>query len=302
MDERLDLQAQADVEVGHRLGDEPAGGGRGGGDDRHAIADVDARLVLVLHTDARVGEHGGGGILLAQLQQEERIGEVQLHELRAAVQPFRQRDLSGYALRPDQAVRNRLGVADAELKEPGTADLEDLDFEHHLGLGQVLRGDQALGDVDRVRRVLQHKQVDLLVEEDVAGLDERPDHVRSLRDVVVHEVERLDHELLVLAQLLRGVRIDEDRALVQFLVLERIGERDEVDRLFYARVADRDARALIGAHIAVEHEGHAGRVAEDFEYRPQRDIAQLERYGLRRGPEPRHRRGRFRQTLVDAAL
>ena len=92
VDERLDLELEPDVEVAHRLGDEAAGGGGGGGDHRHAVADVDPRLLLVLHADARVGEHAGGAVLLAQLEQEQRVGERELHQLRAAVLPFGQAD------------------------------------------------------------------------------------------------------------------------------------------------------------------------------------------------------------------
>src|SRR5207248_9143984 len=68
-DQRLDLELEADVEVGHRFGDEAAGGGCGGGNHRYAIADVDARLLLVLHPDARVGERVADAVLL--LEREE---------------------------------------------------------------------------------------------------------------------------------------------------------------------------------------------------------------------------------------
>src|SRR5438034_9234907 len=79
---RLDLELEADVEVGHRLGDEAAGRRRGGGDHRHAVADVDARLLLVLHADARIGEDVGAAVRLVQVKDEQRIGEGQAHQVR----------------------------------------------------------------------------------------------------------------------------------------------------------------------------------------------------------------------------
>ena len=302
-DERLDFQLQADVEIGDRLGDEAAGRGGGGGDDRHAVADVDACLLLVLHADARIGERVGDAVLLLEREEEERIGEGELHHVRVAVVPFTQRQRAGRAGGADQADGERVGILDAELEELVAVHLHDLDLEHHFRLGEVLRGDQALRQLDRRRRVLQHEQVDFLVDEDVARLDERADHVRGLLDVGVREIEALHHELLVLALLLRRVRVDEHRVLGEHLVLERIGEHRHADRLLDGGVAQRDAGALVGAHIAIEDEIDAGGALQHLEDVPQRHLAQIERDRLGDGGPELHRGDRgLQQPLVDRAL
>src|SRR5207249_102367 len=110
VDERLDLELEADVEIGHRLGDEAAGRRRGGSDHRHAVADVDARLLLVLHPDARIGEDVGAAVRLVQVKDEQRIGEGQAHQVRVAVLPFAQRDAARGAGGPDQADGERVRV------------------------------------------------------------------------------------------------------------------------------------------------------------------------------------------------
>ena len=168
--------------------------------------------------------------------------------------PFAQRDAARSAGGPGEADGERLRVADAELEQSVARHFEDLDLEHDLGLGQVLSGDQALGEPDRGRRVLDHQQVDLLVDEHVARLDQRADHVRRLLDVGVGEVEALHHQLLVLAQLLRRVGEHEHRVLVEDLLLELVGEQRHADRVLDGRVAQRDAGALVGARVAVEDE------------------------------------------------
>src|SRR6185295_8370071 len=107
--ERLDLELEADVEVVHRLGDEAAGRRGRGGDHRHAVADVDARLLLVLHPDARIGEHAGGAVLLAQLEQEQRIGERELHQVGAAVQPLGERMVPAVPAAPTRLTASESG-------------------------------------------------------------------------------------------------------------------------------------------------------------------------------------------------
>ena len=282
VDQRLDLELEADVEVVHRLRDEAAGRRRGGGDHRHAVADVDARLLLVLDADARVGEHVGAAVLLAQLEQEQRVGERELHQLRAAVLPFGQGEGARHARGADQADRERVREADAELEQPARADLQHLDFQHHLRLGQVVRGDQPLGQAHRVRRVLDHQQVQLLVDEQVARLHQRAHHVGGLLHVGVGEVEALHHQLLVLALLLRRVRIDQQRVLVHHLLVELVGGEHQADQLLGLGVAQHDGGAQVGAHVAVEHEVHPGAAREGVEHRAQRHVAQLEGDRLRR--------------------
>ena len=141
----------------------------------------------------------------------------------------------GHAGGADQADRERVREADAELEQPARADLQHLDFQHHLRLGEVVRGDQPLGQAHRVRRVLDHQQVELLVDEEVPRLHQRAHHVGGLAHVGVGEVEALHHQLLVLALLLRRVRVDQQRGLVHHLLLELVGGEHQADQLLGLR-------------------------------------------------------------------
>jgi len=128
-------------------------------------------------------------------------------------------------------------------------------------------------------------------------------HVRRLLDVGIRKIEALHHELLVLAQLLWRVRIDEHGVLVQHLALERVGEHRHADRVLDGRVAQRHARALVGAHVAVEHEVDAGGALQHLEDVPQRHLAQVERDRPRDARFELHGSdGGLHQPLVDDAL
>ena len=264
---------------------------------------MDARLLLVLHPDARIGEDVGPAVLLVQAEEEQRIGEGEAHQIRFAGVPFTQRDGARGAGGAGEADGERTRVAEAELEQAVPRHLEDLDFEHHLGLGQVLSGNEALGEADRGRRVLDHQQVDLLVDENVARLDQGADHVRGLLDVGVGEVEALHHQLLVLAQLLRRVGEDEHGVLVEDLLLQLVGEQGHADRVLDGRVAQRDAGALVGAHVAVEDEVDAGGALQHLEHVAHRHLAQLDRDRLQdRGPQLHGDDHRLHQLVVDGAL
>jgi len=78
-------------------------------------------------------------------------GSVKVRRTRSALRSCHSRSvtLARSAGGADQADGERLRVADAELEQAVPRYLEDLDLEHDLGLGQVLRGDQPLGEPDR---------------------------------------------------------------------------------------------------------------------------------------------------------
>ena len=260
IDERLDLELEPHVEVAHRLGHESAGRSGGRRDHRHAIADVDPGLLLVLHADARIGEHIGGAILLRESEDQHRRSDESGQAAAQPLEPCCRRHGArggGRGNRRGILELDLLRKAHAHLEQLVAPDFEDLDFEHHLGFRQVLRRDQPLGEPDRVRRVFDHEQVQLLVDEDVAGLHQRADHVGGLPHVGVGEVEAPHHELLVFAQLLRRVREYEDRPLVQDLLLELVGDEDHPDRFLHRGVAHDDGRPQVGAHVLVEDEGDA---------------------------------------------
>jgi len=63
-----------------------------------------------------------------------------------------------------QAPRRRIREAHADVDETGCAHLEHLDFQHDLGLGQILCGDQALAMRTALGVVAHHQKADLLVE------------------------------------------------------------------------------------------------------------------------------------------
>ena len=286
IDQGLDLQLQAYVEVAHRLGNKAPRHRGSRGDHRDAVADVDLRLFLVLHADAGIGEQVGPAVGLPEREEKERIGEGEAHEVLIARAQFGQGESAGRSGGPgrggaaDEAHGRRAREAHTQLQQPVVADFQHLDFEHHLRLGDVLRRDQLFREANGVRRVLHHQEVQLFVDEDVARLEDGANQVRGLPHVRVGDVEALDDEILVFAQLLRRVRVDERRGLVQDLLLELVGREDQLDDVLDLRVTHDDRGPQVGAHVLVEQEVEIRRARDHVEYGAQGHIFQLEGYGL----------------------
>ena len=286
IDQGLDLELQAHVEVAHRLGNEAPCHRGSRGDHGDAVADVDFRLFLVLHADAGIGEQVGPAVGLPEREKEQRIGEGESHEVLVARAQLGQGENAGCSARPgrggaaDETDRRRAREADAQLHQPVVADFEHLDFEHHLRLGDVLRRDQLFREANGVRRVLHHQEVQLFVYEDVARLEDGANQVRGLPHVGVGDVKALDDEILVLAQLLRRVRVDERSGLVEDFLLELVGGEDQLDDVLDLRVAHDDRGPLVGAHVLVEQEVEIRRARDHVEYGAQGHILQLKGYGL----------------------
>jgi hypothetical protein len=126
-------------------------------------------------------------------------------------------------------------------------DFEDLDFEHHLGFGDVLQGDQLVGQADRFEAVADHQQVELLVDHDVLGLEDRLERGADGLGIRIREIEGLDHQRLVVLLLGRCVRVDQDRVAIEHALFELVGEQQDVDRGLDGAVAQEDGGLLIGA-------------------------------------------------------
>ena len=291
--QRLDLELQADVEVVHRLGDE-AGGAGGRGDHRHLVADVDARLLLALHADARVGEHVGAAGLLAQIERDQRVAHVEAHQL-PLLKFFASVPViwPGMPAAPITPAASRPGHSMPSCASCVVPDLEHLDFEHHLGLAEVLAGDQLLDHADRLGRVAHHQQVQLLVDEDVARLDEAAHHVRGLLHVRVGEIEALHRELAVGLRLGRRVRVDQHGVRVERAALELARHQHEAQHFLDRGVAHEHRDAQVGRHVAVVDEVQAAPLGDQLEHGAHRRVAQLDGDGVleRRGELRAHRLG-----------
>src|SRR5207245_6011461 len=118
INQRLDLQLQAHVEVAHRLGNEAPCYRGSRGDHGDAVADVDFRLFLVLHADAGVGEQVGPAVGLPEREEKQRIGEGESHEVLVARAQLGQGENAGRSARAgrggaaDETDRGRAREAD----------------------------------------------------------------------------------------------------------------------------------------------------------------------------------------------
>ena len=293
---RLGLDLDAHVEVLDLLGRDRrvVRTQIGGADDgaryhRHPVAHVHPRLLAVAHPHPRVGQ--GLGVAVGA-QQLELVAGVDADGAAAEVADLRQPRAG--AARAGELAR----VGDAEVAHLGARDFEDLEFEHHLGVGPVLRRDQPLGGADDVGRVAHHQQVDTFVDEDVACLEHRAQQVERLLRVGVAEVEGAHHQLLVLAQLLRRVRVDQHGVVGEDLLFELVVLDQQVERVLDPHVAHEDRGLEVGPDLAVHDEVDAGRTRQRFEHQLERGVAEFERDGFLQ-PRLQHR---HRQRLLALLL
>ena len=253
----LDLELQADVDVGHR-GAHAHVRRRRGGEHRQLLADLHARLLAVAGAQARVGDERGVARGAAQGGQHGRVGDAGA-EL-AALRPQRAGRRGGDATERVDAARNAVadlgGPLQPEFIETVGRDLHHLDLEQHFGLGQVDGGDQPLGQAHHLGRVANDHQVQALVDEHIARLGHRFYEQLRLLHIGVDEVEAARHQLLVFALLVRCAGVDEHRAVVEQLAVELLGREDHAHRFVERHVLQRDADAHVGAHVLVEREVH----------------------------------------------
>ena len=269
IDRRFDVEFEADIEVGHRFGRE-AGGGDRRGDVRHAFADQDLGLFAVARPDARVGQQVDVAVGLIGADDRRSDGDAggrrgEVAELFQGQSFDRQRP-QGEVVRP----------VDPQRLQPRALDLEDLDFHHDFGFGDVLQGDQFVGQADRFRAVADHQQVEFFVDHDVARLEEGLDGAADGLGVGIGQVVGLDHQCLVFLLFGRGVRVDEERVAVEHALIELVGEQEDVDHRFDGAVAQEEGGSLVGAHVLVEYEIESGGARDDFEYGLQRGVAEFE--------------------------
>ena len=302
MDRRLGLDLDADVEVLDLLGRHRGaaalarrrGADDGAGYHRHAVAHMHARLFLVAHAHARVGQRLGVAVAAQQPQAESAV-----HANRRAAQVA---DIGQHAGGPGEHGRE----AQAQVAHLAARDFEDLEFEHDLGVGLVLRRDQALGGADGVGCVAHDDHVDALVDEEVLRLEHRAQQVHGLLRVGVAEVEGAHHQFLVFSQLLRCVGIDQHRVLVEDLLLELVVLDDQVQRILDAHVAHEDRNPQVGADLAVEDEVQAGRTRQRFHHELDRGVAKVEvdrvlQFGLERRQRQRALALKFAQFAIELA-
>ena len=158
----------------------------------------------------------------------------------------------------------------------GAQYLHHLHFQHHFRFGVVLHRDQVLGQANHIRRIANHQQVQLLVDEGILGLEHGLDHVLRLLDVGVLQVEGTDHQVLVFANLRRGGRVDHQRVVIEHLAGQLVRLEQQGDRVFDQHIAHRNADADIRSDFLVEDEIQAATLGQSIEDLAQAGLAKLQ--------------------------
>ncbi len=257
----LHFKLQADVQVGDAFGDHRALGGRhrGGADDRHPLADVDACLLTVADADHRAGQ--GVDVLVLGV-------DLGLRRRRDA-------DAAGVdALElVEHAHRLAVGAQHTEGVRPLQAEVEDargghfhhLHFQHHLGVGLVLRLQQLLGHAHGIGGVAHGQGVEAFVDEHVARLEHGLDHVQRGVGVDAGQVEGAHDQFLVVLGLLWRVGVDHQGVFVDDLLPQLVLLQQQCHGVLDAQLAHEDGGLHVRAHVLVEDEVDAGDLGQHLE-------------------------------------
>ena len=127
------------------------------------------------------------------------------------------------------------------------------------------------------RLVSDHQGVEVLVHIDSLTLQHGPDHIHHVLGFGVREIERPDHEVLVLVLLGFGIRDDQERVGPDAAGHERIGVQNQVQRLIKWQVFNEDRDRII-FYLFVEYHVDGSGPCQDLEHllqlrvlEPQRD-------------------------------
>lgn len=184
----------------------------------------------------------------------------------------------------------------AKVEDARGGHLHHLHFQHHLGVGLVLRLQQLLGHAHRVRRVAHGQGVEALVNEHVAGLEHGLDHVQRGVGVDAGQVERAHDQFLVVLGLLRRIGVDHDGVVVDDLLAQLVLLQQQRYRVLDAHLAHEDGGFHVRAQVLVEDEIDAGHLRQHFEDGLQVGIAKLQ------GDRPLQLAAQLRVRLRGACL
>ncbi|EXI90398.1 MAG: hypothetical protein AW11_00753 [Candidatus Accumulibacter regalis] len=272
VDRRFDVQLEADIDVGDRLGDKAGRRGRRS-DVGHPFANQDLGFLAVARANARIGQQIDVGVGLVGADHDRSDGGPDGRRVEIAQVVQGQRSA---ARRRQRSQCQRVRPVDAQVAKSRTLDLEDLHFEHHFGLRHILQGNQLLGDANRFRAVANHEQIQLLVNHHILALEDCLQRGGDGLGVGIGQVEGLHRQRLVVTLFHRRVRVDQDRVAIEDTLFELVGQQHQVDRRLDAAVAQENGDFLIGAQILVENEVQPGGARNHFENGFQRCIPELD--------------------------
>ncbi len=167
-------------------------------------------------------------------------------------------------------------IADPERLQAAFGDLEHLDLQHDLRLGNVQRGDQLFRHAHGIGRVAHDDQVGPLVDEQRLRPEHRLQHRLGVLGRGVREIERADDLLLVILLFGRIVRVDEHHVGGEDLPRERVLIEHQVDGLLHRHILHEDRGLAVALDVLVEDEVDAGLALQDLEHHLGRCVAQLQ--------------------------
>ncbi|KFB70408.1 MAG: hypothetical protein AW09_004504 [Candidatus Accumulibacter phosphatis] len=145
IDRRFDVEFQADIDVGDRFGRETNGQGRG--DVRYSLANQDLGLFPVARANAWVGEQVDIAVELIGTDGDRAHRDANRRRIQVA------QILHGQTVHRQCPQRDCVRPVNPQRLQARALDLENLDFEHHLGFRNVLQRNHLVGQTDRFRTV-----------------------------------------------------------------------------------------------------------------------------------------------------
>ena len=174
--------------------------------------------------------------------------------------------------------RCRARVKDAQILQLARGNLQDFQFQHDLGLGNIDGGHELFGHAHRIRRVTENHRRGALVDEQSLGAQDRFQHGLDFLRLRVREVESPDHLLLVLLLLVGIVGVDHHHVGGEDLARQGTLIEHQIDSLLDCHVLDEYGGLAVALDVLVENEVDAGLARQHFEHHLGGRIAELQRH------------------------
>jgi len=164
----------------------------------------------------------------------------------------------------------------AKVEDARGGDFHHLHFQHHLGVGLVLRLQQLFGHAHGVGGVTHGQGIEAFVDEHVTGLEHGLDHVQRGVGVDAGQVEGAHDQFLVVLGLLRRIGVDQQGIVVDDLLPQLVLLQQQRHGVLDAHVTHEDGGLHVRAQVLVEDEVDAGDLRQHLEDGLQAGVAKLQ--------------------------
>ena len=252
---------------------------RCGKQDRLLITNVNLRLFIVDHANFRRRKSLGIGHLFEEIKLD--VGR----KLKKVTVPSEVGKLASRELLPDRSgdqsrkprrhkcTRDLLGIGQTIGLINRAVDFKNLDIKQHFGVHTVVGQDNLFCHLQFFWLVPNDNRVQLFIGMHPLGIEHAPQQHQHVFRFGIGQIERPNHQILILFLFLLGIRADNHDAWRDGLGEEAIAVENEIEGLVKRRILNANGHRII-SNILVEDEVDSPGLSNPFQHFFQSSIAE----------------------------